>query len=340
MKKFIFLLIIVPLCVLSQTVNEKSLFRFDNLPNVQAYSLKFDEKTGTYLYSDYDTTTKKTTIYSNKGNSVTYDYADYYDAVIDGDGNYYTVVYNNITDSTYVYFILKNGKEIAKYDYINTFWKEKNGLIYFQSKDGDKSYLNTFDISTGNISKGKAYDDVVLCSFPPVMGEGDEEEGELGFTNDGKPYYIAKLNNEAFVVIGTEEQKHYSDIDAYSFKTDPSGNFCYAAKDNGVFYNAGNSFVVQGSKEYKKFDYINSPIIFDQTGTAVYVGSDSAESTTPQRVMIGDKEASKTYDGGLYNVQFSPDKKLYFIARQRKKIQMIIFLLLYMTAKKVSHTSP
>lgn len=318
MKKLIFFIIIVPICVLSQTVNEKSIFKFDNLQNVQAYSLKFDEKTGTYLYSDYDTTTKKSILYSNKGNSSTYDFVDYYDAVIYTDGNYYSTADNNITDTTYEYFIIKNGKEIAKYDYINTFWKEKNGVIYYQCKEGDKSYFSSLELSTGNISKGKAYDDILLCSFPQAPRE-EEQEGEIGFTTDGKPYYIAKLNNEAFLVIGTEEQKHYSDIDAYSFKTDPSGNFCYTAKDKGVFYNAGNTFVVQGNKEYKKFDYINSPFIFDESGTVIYVGSDSVDSASPQRLMIGDKEASKTYDGGLYNVQYSPDKKLYYVASEKKK---------------------
>ena len=321
MNKLFYLLsfLFIPVCIFGQTVNEKSLIRFDNLPQVQAYSLYVDEKSGTYLYSDYDTTSKKTTLYSNKGNSEVYDYINYYGAIFDAEGNYYVTAYNNLTDTTFIYFMLKNGKEISKFDMMSLNWKDNSGKIYFSCKEGDKSYLAAYDMISGNISKGKIYDDVILCSFPKSTGSGDEgdEDGEIGFTSGGDPFYIAKANNEAFLVVGTQEQKHYADMDTYTFTQDPAGNFVYAAKSSGAFYNdAGNAFIVQGTNEYKKFDYIYGPVLFDNSGTAIYIGGDSTATDNPQRVMIGNKEAGKSYSLGVSNLQLTPNGKLLYIATE------------------------
>ena len=41
---------------------------------------------------------------------------------------------------------------------------------------------------------------------------------------------------------------------------------------------------------------------------------------SPERVVIGDKEASKTYSDGIYNISFTSDGKLYFIANEKNKL--------------------
>ena len=318
MKKLIYLTIILlfPIVIYSQKLTEKAFFNADKISkNIDPYSLKIDEKSGTYIYQDYDSVTKKNIILSNKGNSGPYDYPEAYSAIFDSDGNYYIIAYNNTTDTTFAYFILKNGKEIASYDLIVESWNANNNIIYYICKENNKTCLAMLDMTTDKVSKGKSYDDIIPCSYPANV-EGDEPSGNIGITNDGKPYYVAKSNDEAFLVIGTEEQKHYSDIDAYSLKTDAQGNFVYPAKSNGKFYDAGSTFIVKGNKEYKKFDYIYAPIYFDiASGDPVYIGADStSESVYTQRLMIGDKEASKTYTGGIWNVDYTLSGKLYYVA--------------------------
>ena len=191
----LFLLVIARFLTFSQTVNEKMLADFSFLQNVESYSFYLDTVSGTYMYLNYDTLTKQSKLYSNKGNSSTYGNINYYYSIFDNDGNYYTVASNNVTDTTYVYFILRNGVEIAKYDNVNINWGEKNGLIYFVSYEDSNAYLVKYDISSGAFTKGKKYDEIFLCYYPYRDEEG-ESEGQIGFTNDGTPYYIAKAGDE------------------------------------------------------------------------------------------------------------------------------------------------
>lgn len=308
-------LVVFSYCTLSQNVNEKVIADLSSLDNVESYSLNFDSVSGTYLYSQYDTLSKKSIVYSNKGNTVAYDNIDYYDAIFDPEGNYFVIAYNNATDTSFTYFILKNGKEVATLDNMNTSWSSKNSSIYFVCHQDSSSYLAVFDMASGSISKGKLYDDIILC-YNPFPGE-EEGEPEVGFTKDAKPYYIAKKNDERFLVIGNEEQKHYSDIDAYVFALDGDGVPVYSAKSTGQFTDAGNAFIVQGSKEYKAYDYIYGPLLFDKSNNPIYISADSGNDFTSQRVVIGDKE-EKTYRGGVSNLTMSPSGKLAYSGSEYK----------------------
>ena len=214
MKKIFLFTLLIPVIIFSQSISEKSLFKFDKITSIEdGNTIKIDDKSGTYLYQDYDSVSQKDILFSNKGNSTSYSYIDYYDALFDSDGNYYVIADNNLTDTTYTYFILKNGKEIATYTEMNMGWTMDHNKIYFTCKDNDKSYLAVYDPGTGNFSKGKEYEDVQLCYYPDNAG-GDEPQATIGFTNEGEPYYVARQNNESFLVIGAKEQKHYADIDA------------------------------------------------------------------------------------------------------------------------------
>jgi hypothetical protein len=313
-KSFIlFFFLFIPFLAFSQTVTEKLIVDMSSLQDVELYSLSVDSASGTYLYSYYDTTTKKSKVYSNKGNSDIFDNINYNNAIFDADGNYYAIAWNNITDTTFTYFILKNGNEIAKYNNINTSWKEKNGMIYFVCFEDTKAYMAVYSISNGHISKGKPYDDIFLCNYLNHLGD-DEPEGEIGFTKDGDPFYIAKLNDEKFVVTGNEEQKHFTDIDAFYFTQDNNGNFLFPAKSKGEISDAGNALVVQGNKEYKTYDYIYGPILLDKSNNPIYISADSlSDGSYPQRVVVGDKEG-KTYKGGVANLTLSPNGKLAYSA--------------------------
>lgn len=320
MKKilFFFLVFFAPMVIQPQTISEKLICKFENLSDVDTYSVKYDEKTGTYVYVYYDSTkVLKSSIISNKGNSGDYDYVNSYSTIFDAEGNYYLTVEVKISDTTYKSAFLKNGKEIMVYDYISMEPVEKDGIIYLICTEKDKSFLLKYDISTGSISKGKYYDELIPCLYNKNQIEG-EPIGRLGFTDGDKIFYIAKLNNEAFLVIGDAEQKHYSDIDAYSLIQDKSGKFAYVAKDTGSFMYSSDGFVVYGDKKYKAYYSIYN-LVADVSNDIIYVAGDYSVEGYPQKVMKGDKEISKTYSGGLYNLSFTPEGKIYFIASEKKK---------------------
>jgi hypothetical protein len=320
MKKILFLLLVffIPIVIQSQTISENPICKFDNLTDLDVYSLKYNEKSGTYVYVLYDSTKiSKNSIISNKGNSGDYDYINNYLTLFDSEGNYYLVVYISMSDTISKNAFLKNGKEIFTYDYISSELIESNGKIYMMCTEKEKSFIASFDISNGTFSNGKIYDEIILCDFEKNVYEG-EPIGKIGFTKDGKPYYIAKSNYKTFLVIGDEEQKYYADIDAYTVTLDKSGKFAYVAKDTGSFMYQGGNFVVFGDKKYKTAYGIYN-LIVDEKGNVIYIASDSSSDYYPQRVMIGDKAISKTYNGGIYNINITPEGKIYYIANEEKK---------------------
>ncbi len=270
-------------------------------------------QSGTYFFSSYDTVTQKYTLYSNKGNSKPYNSVFDYNGIIDKQGNYYVTAYNNI-DTVYTYYLLKNGGEIASFDYMDASMTEKDGIIYFSCRQNEKYQLAEYNTSDGSLKKSPAYDELYFVYYPVTYYE-EEPVGQIGFTADGKPYYLAVLNNERFMVVGGAEQKHYSDIDMYNFAVDKNGALVYFAKDKGNFYvEKGNTFLVQGDKEYKKFDYLYGPIVIDNNNTPIYIGGDSAGGYIyPQRIVTGNTEG-KTYTSGVSDIRFTPKGKLAYIA--------------------------
>ncbi len=319
MKKIIFVLLIslFPMFLLAQAVTEKSICKIENIGNLDVYSLKYDAKTGTYVYVYYDSTKLlKNSIISNKGNSGDYDFINSYVTQFDDEGNYYLVAYISINDTSGRNALIKNGKEIITCDYINSETLISDGKVYMMCTDNGKSFITAYSISDNTLSKGKEYDEVILCQFDKNVYEG-EPIGKIGITKDGKIYYIAKLNNKTFMVTGDEEQMQFTDIDAYSVTEDKSGKFAYVAKDTGSFMNPGGNFVVYGNQRYNAFYSIYN-LITDEKGNAIYLASDYSADFFPQRVMMGNKAISKTYNGGIYNLNLTPDGKLYYIANETK----------------------
>jgi hypothetical protein len=299
--------------VLAQNVNEKKIAEFPQFENVDSYWFKYDKPSGTYYYTNYDTTSKLYTIYSNRGNSEPYNFIVDYTGIIDNGGDYYVIASNNI-DTVYTYYLLKNGKEVKSYGFIEPNWAEKDGILFFACKDEGKAYFVQYNTLSGVETRSRPYDEIYFVYYPQTYSEG-EPVGTVGFTNDGKPYYVASLNDEKFVVIGDLEQKHYSDVETYNLTLDKNGVPVYFAKDKGRFYEEkGNTFVVQGDKEYNKFDYLYGPVIFDNTNTPVYTAGDSSSNYIyPQKAVVGN-DVHRTYTGGIYDLKFSPTGKLAYIA--------------------------
>lgn len=315
MKKLILLLLITVIpSIFSQTVSEKPIVKFSPYAELDGYNFKFDPVSGTYYYVQYDSTAKQYSIIGNRGNSERYGYIIGYNALFDDAGNYYHIANNNITDTTYTYFLLKNSKEIASFEMINENWRMNNGSIYFVCSEKGKTYLAVYNTKDGSLLKGKGYDDIILVYYEQSISEG-EPEGEIGFMRDGRYYYVASENNEKFLVIDGVEQKHYSDIDSYYLREDTTGAMTYFAKRTGKFYEkAGDAFVVQGTKEYSKTcDYLYGPILFDKDNNPVCICGDSTADVYPQRVIHGEKEG-KTYNGGVYNLIYTASGKLIYIA--------------------------
>lgn len=292
---------------------QKLITTINTINRVDPYSFKYNKSDGAFVYSDYDTTIKKNTLFTSKGKSMEYDYTMVYSALFDNEGNVYTYGYNNITDTIYKYFLIRNNEEVASFDFISDGWDINSGIIYLAAKENNKSIMVSYDTRTSIISRGKAYDEIFLVNFPEVYYEG-EPSGTIGFTNDGLPFFLASDGNSKFMVIGSNEQKHYADIDLYMVKKDNAGQLAYIARSKGTFYSErGNTFVVHGSKEFKPYDYIYGPFIFDKSGNPVYVASDSiGENLYRSRVMSANKEG-ESYEGSIYDFKLSPSGKLFFV---------------------------
>lgn len=316
MKKLIILCIIIFTAgiTFSQSVIENPIAKFSPNAQLDGYNFKFDPASSSYCYVQYDSTDNQFSIIGNRGNSARYGYIVANNTLFDKMGNYYHIANNNITDTTYTYFLMKNGKETATFDVMNENWRMSGDKIYFVCTDKNGTYLAVYNTLDGSITKGKRYDNITLVYYEQNISDG-EPEGELGFTKSGKAYYMASLNGEKFLVIDNIEQKHYSDIDSYYLNEDSEGNMTYFAKAQGKFFeNAGGAFVVQGTKEYgRKCDYLYGPILFDKQNNPIYVCADSAGNTSPQRMVTGET-AAKTYNGGLYNLIYTPSGKTIYIA--------------------------
>jgi len=102
-------------------------------------------------------------------------------------------------------------------------------------------------------------------------------------------------------------------------KKDNNGELVYFAKSKGTFYiECGNAFLVQGNKEYKSFDYVNGPVLFDKNNNPVYTARDSANDYNDKsRIMIGNKEGI-TYSGNIYEYKITPSGKLVYVVSKVK----------------------
>jgi hypothetical protein len=299
----------------SQNVNEK-LITSINVPNIMGdvYSFKYDSKTGGWVYNAYDTSAQTSVLVTPKGTSKPYNMIMQYFSLFDSEGNSYTVVSENASDTTSNYFVLKNNEQVSPaYRFINEGWSMKNGIIYFSASEADKSYLVSYNTKTGEFTNSKPYDEVRLVYIPVYYAEG-EPMGEVGFTKSGEPYFVGVDAAGARLVIGTAEQKVYSDIMYWDVKFDSNGEPVYIAKDQGKFYQErGNTFVVHGTKEFKKFDYVYGPVILDNQNNAVYVGQDSTGEYIYRSALMRENEVLKTTDGSFYSYMMTPNGKLAYI---------------------------
>jgi len=314
---FFFFALIVSQAAFGQTVTEKLIVKLPAEDVSSGYDVKYDKNTGGYAYQHYDTTTKMAYMITPKGKTGNYGGVNSYNAYFDKDGNVYCAAYNTKNDTEYTYFLLKNADVIGTYDFINDSWIEHNGSLYFSVKSGSKTSLAALDLSSGAITKGAAYDDIMFVYYPQTVSEG-EPVGYPGFTTDGKPYYVASDNGKKFVVIGDEKQKEYVDIDSYNFMLDKNGQPVYIANDKGGMYDdstLGSTFVVQGTKEYKKYDYVYGPITFDNSNNPVYTAGFKSSNTSiyPQVLVVGDNEVGKKYTSGISYQQFTPAGKLVYV---------------------------
>lgn len=299
----------------SQNVNEKLITTL-NVPNStgDVYSFKYDAKTGGWVYSAYDTVTQLSTLITPKGSSKTYNFIMQYISLFDSDGNSYTIVSENATDTTSNYYVLKNNEPVTSaYRFISEGWAMKDGIIYFSASETEKSYFISYNTRTGEMVKGKPYNEVRLVYIPAYYNEG-EPIGEVGFTKSGQPYYVGIDGEGARLVIGDKEQKLYSDIMTWDVKMDSNDEPVYIAKDKGKFYEErGNTFVVHGKNEFKKFDYVYGPVILDNQNNAIYVGQDSTGEYIYRSTLMWGNQPLKITDGSFYSYMMTPAGKLAYI---------------------------
>lgn len=315
MKNYLMLLLLVTLFLnsaFSQEIKEKKIFEAKNVKNFSAYDVKYHSQSGTYINVQYDTAFSKSKILSNKGNSSFYDYISAYDIVFDNNGNYYTTANFYNPDGNSKFFFIKNGTELKTYNNITYPFTKRDDGIYFMANENGKDVRVKYSFLNGDFQYGPQFDTISLVYFDRNKGITEGEPSyEFGFTKDGNEFYIGSKNGKKMLVVGNTEQKGYDDIISNEIVLDNNGVPCYIAKE--IVNGKNNCFVVQGDKEYKKFNYASSPLVFDKDNNPVYVVSDQTiDYPTEFFVAKGNEVISKKFGSGIYDLVFSPDGKLVY----------------------------
>lgn len=313
MKKLfvLFICFAVALPALSQTFKETKLFKSPFNELYSLYDIRYDAGSGTWVYSYYDTVTQKYSLKSNKGSSGEYGYAGTYDLYFDKNGNYYASVYNVTDNETSDYSLIKNGAELRKFQSMGYSMTSKDDGLYFVARDKDKDYRVKYDYSSGSFDYGKSYDTIYLAFMNPE-GIDPEPMYELGFTKDGKDFYIACDGGKQMVVVGNEELKKFDEIVYRAVYLDPLGNVYYVGREYKNRKN--NYYLVHNGKEYGPYTDVSVYMVtFDKDNNPVFAASEEvAEYPTKQFVVKGTEKISDTFTQGVYDLIFSPSGLLAF----------------------------
>lgn len=311
MKKLIFAVLFL-ICfgnVFSQTVNETPFLKAEN-EEVSQYDMRYDKITGTYVYTNYDTTLKKSKFLSNKGDSKYYDYCGAYNVQFNSKGDYFgtgsTFAEDYSNDKTH---LIANGTEMRTYSYIDQLII-KNDILYIIAKNENKSLFLKYNTITKKFEYEKIYDEINLVYMP------DEQYGEpyfeLGFNKDGLEYFAAKSDNKQFLVIGGTEQEKFDEINPYGVTMDKNGEITYiATKITDEFR---ESFVIQGTKRYRSFPSIIEYIKFTNDNVPVYGISDDTTYSYFSKQYVTGNTPGKSYNAGVWGLGNTPSGGIYYIA--------------------------
>jgi len=209
------------------------------------------------------------------------------------------------------YFVVVNGKEGKRYDYIDslflTFSPDGEKLAYV-AKEGNKELVVVNEI------EGKRYGRIYNLQFSP----------------DGKRLaYIAKEGNKELIVLDSIESKKYDYIKKFSLQFSSDGKrLAYIASEGGkydelgVHYKDGKYFVVIDGIEGKRYDYINEfSLQFSPDSKRVaYIAGEGGEYEIEMGRGVAYKDGKyfvvidgiegKRYDYiNEFSLQFSPDSK-------------------------------
>ncbi len=316
-----------------QKIDEKLLFAGNGLNNVDAFSY-YTDGSGNYAYVEFDANSNQSRLVTNKGNSNYYDVVNA-DLRFDKGGNTYTTAYNFRKDTTYLadkYTLLMNGQNVAEMTTIDSYGSFINSDNQYQCvvTENDKQYIGKYSTDKG-MTKDGPYDMVktiyAQMTDTPVQSEGDYKQAQNLFKNKSGDYgYILLNNGKASIMFGNNvTNTDYTDISEASFAYDRSGNLCYIAKNNGVFYSGyGNEFVMQGDKKWNDFNSVNAPIKFTKDNTPVYTTMDSVnENTYVTKLVVGNdiyktyNNSAKTtevtgYSGGIFDLNIMDNGTITF----------------------------
>jgi hypothetical protein len=311
MKYFVFAVMILFFTgsLLPQNVKETPFLKAEN-EEIPQYDMRYDKITGTYVYTYFDTTLKKTKYLSNKGNSKDYDYCGAYNVQFNSKGDYFGVASTFSEDyKNEKAHLIANGTELKTFSYIDQLIV-KNDILYIISKKDEKSSFIKYNTITKKIDYEKIYDEINLVFLPEE--QFDEPVFELGFTNDVKEYFVAKNNNKSFLVVGGEEMEKFDEINPFGVELDRNGTITYIATN--ITDEIRESFVIQGTKKYKSFPAITEFIKFTTDNIPVYGISDDTTYSYFTKQYVTGNTPGKSYNAGVWGLGNTPSGKIYYIA--------------------------
>lgn len=289
---------------LSQSVSEKFITEAKLMPNSwynydrDYYALRpdfaYDWLTGSYAYSERSRTDGSSRVVTHYGKSDYFLQVSLDGALFDKNGNIYFEASNPEDQLGIKSFLLKNNK-----------------IIY---------YGNIFRLSSVNDSTIKIYIDegggIFLIDLNHITGKSLEINQPGYFKEikspDGKKSCLVKVCNDdsAGSSLRTESTglKYYNSIFTKSVKFDKTGEITYAAFDDGYL-------IVQGNKEYNRFEWIEIPILIDNNNIPVYVAGNINSSQL--MLMRGNDTIGTDYYSRITDVRISPSGKIGFIGENK-----------------------
>ena len=140
----------------------------------------------------------------------------------------------------------------------------------------------------------------------------EEPDYKIGFTKDGKDFFIASNGGKQMLVLGNRELKQYDEILYRAVLLDPSGKIYYVGKE--ISGNSNNLYLVHGEKEYGKFTDINSyNVAFDKDNIPYYSASDEqGEYPSAQFLVKGNAPISKKFNRGIGEIKILPNGNIAY----------------------------
>lgn len=314
--------------VSAQNASEKKLAEIDIKQNADVNMFVYDPVSGRHVYVENVSQSGKMRILS--GNSVSGEFSyimpEYVRFFPDGKYAAFGETYEESQNISSASLIIE-GEVVYKSDFIDwvSSYINSNGDVVFYSKEGESYFLCNFSRNSG-IKRSSPFKEIrpsYSIDFDKHR-EGDETIRNDNYTlnSEGRRIYVGEKNGKSYFLDGaTEIESTFGGIDNLSLCYATDGELCYIANESGTLTSMSKGFfVVKGGKRFRTFDYVYSPLRFDERGSVYYLAADSAGDYMYRYYLVkdndpvpGEQPASGYYVSWVEDVKVGKDGSLSYV---------------------------